>query len=178
MTGLDFSARFIRIGTQLKESGKLSYSRIEEGQLDTFQEIKLADFGLDVYADKVEFFQGDACNLKPFFTGYDLLIAGNLIDRLYDPIKFLQDVHHRMNKGGLLVLTSPYTWLEEFTDIENWVGGYRKDGEPFSTLEGLKEQLSEHFELLEEPTDVPFVIRETARKYQHTIAQMSIWRKK
>lgn len=178
VTGLDFSARFIRIGTQLKESGKLSYSRIEEGQLDTFQEIKLADFGLDVYADKVEFFQGDACNLKPFFTGYDLLIAGNLIDRLYDPIKFLQDVHHRMNKGGLLVLTSPYTWLEEFTDIENWVGGYRKDGEPFSTLDGLKEQLSEHFELLEEPTDVPFVIRETARKYQHTIAQMSIWRKK
>lgn len=178
VTGLDFSARFIRIGTQLKESGKLSYSRIEEGKLDTYQEIKLSDYGLDAYADKVEFFQGDACNLKPFFTGYDLLIASNLIDRLYDPIKFLQDVHNRINVGGLLVLTSPYTWLEEFTELHSWVGGYRKDGEPYTTLEGLKEQLAEHFELVEEPKDLPFIIRETARKYQHTVAQLSIWRKK
>jgi 5-histidylcysteine sulfoxide synthase/putative 4-mercaptohistidine N1-methyltranferase len=178
VTGLDFSARFIRIGTQLKESGKLNYSRIEEGKLDTFQEIKLSDYGLGAYKDKVEFVQGDACNLKPFFSGYDLLIASNLIDRLYDPIKFLQDVHNRINVGGLLVLSSPYTWLEEFTDLENWVGGYRKDGEPFSTLDGLKEQLAEHFELVEAPKDLPFVIRETARKYQHTIAQLSIWRKK
>ena len=178
VTGLDFSARFIRIGTQLKESGKLNYSRIEEGKLDTYQEIKLSDYGFDAYTDKVEFFQGDACNLKPFFTGYDLLIASNLIDRLYDPIKFLQDVHNRINEGGLLVLTSPYTWLEEFTDLDNWVGGYRKDGEPYTSLDGLKEQLSENFELVETPKDLPFVIRETARKYQHTIAQMSIWRRK
>ncbi|MRT92882.1 5-histidylcysteine sulfoxide synthase [Ancylomarina sp. 16SWW S1-10-2] len=176
--GLDFSARFIRIGTQLKESGKLNYSRIEEGKLDTYQEIKLADYGLDAYADRVEFFQGDACNLKPLFSGYDLLIASNLIDRLYNPIKFLQDVHSRINVGGLLVLTSPYTWLEEFTELDNWVGGYRKDGEPYTTLDGLKDHLSEYFELVEEPKDLSFVIRETARKYQHTITQISIWRRK
>jgi len=178
VTGLDFSARFIRIGTQLKESGKLSYSRIEEGQLDTYQEIKLSDYGLDTNCDRVEFFQGDACNLKPFFKAYDLVIASNLIDRLYNPLKFLQDIHTRINAGGLLVLTSPYTWLKEFTDEEFWVGGYRKDGEPYTTLDGLKDQLAVHFDLVSEPQDVPFVIRETARKYQHTIAQMTIWRRK
>ncbi len=178
VTGLDFSARFIRIGTQLKESGKLNYSRIEEGKLDTFQEIKLTDFGLDDDSNKVEFFQGDACNLKPFFTGYDLVFGSNLIDRLYDPLKFLKEIHTRVNTRGLLVLTSPYTWLEEFTDFENWVGGYRKDGEPYTTFDGLKELLSANFELVEEPKDLPFVIRETARKYQHTIAQLSIWRRK
>ncbi|WP_372644598.1 5-histidylcysteine sulfoxide synthase [Ancylomarina sp.] len=178
VTGLDFSARFIRIGTQLKESGKLNYSRIEEGKLDTFKEVKLSDFGLDANSNRVEFFQGDACNLKPFFTAYDLVFASNLIDRLYDPLKFLHEIHSRMNKGGLLVLTSPYTWLEEFTDVENWVGGYRKNGEPYSTFDGLKDNLQEHFDLVTEPQDVPFVIRETARKYQHTLAQMTIWRRK
>ncbi|MCZ4695079.1 5-histidylcysteine sulfoxide synthase [Ancylomarina euxinus] len=178
VTGLDFSTRFIRIGTQLKESGRLNYSRIEEGKLDTFMEVKLSDFGLDVNSYKVEFFQGDACNLKPFFTAYDLVFASNLIDRLYDPLKFLRDIHSRINVGGLLVLTSPYSWLEEFTDVENWIGGYRKNGEPYSTLDGLKEKLQEHFDLIAEPKDVPFVIRETARKYQHTIAQMTIWRRK
>ena len=28
------------------------------------------------------------------------------------------------------------------------------------------------------PQDVPFVIRETARKFQHTQAQVTIWRKR
>ncbi|PKQ60455.1 SAM-dependent methyltransferase [Labilibaculum filiforme] len=178
VTGLDFSARFIRIGTQLKEAGKLKYIRKEEGKLTTYQEVKLEDLHLNDTRDKVEFFQADACNLKAIYAGYDLVFAGNLIDRLYDPIQFLQDLPARVNDGGLLVLTSPYTWMEEFTEADKWVGGYRKDGEPYSSLDGLKEILKEHFVLLDEPTDVPFVIRETARKYQHTIAQMTIWRKK
>lgn len=178
VTGLDFSARFIRIGTQLKETGKLNYIRKEEGKLSSYQEVKLDDCGLDFIREKLEFFQADACNLKTIYTGYDLVFAGNLIDRLYDPIKFLQEIHLRINENGMLVLTSPYTWLEEFTELKKWVGGYRKDGEPYTTLDGLKEILKEHFELLDEPKDVPFVIRETSRKYQHTIAQMTIWRKK
>lgn len=178
VTGLDFSARFIRIGTQLKETGKLNYIRQEEGKLTSYQELKLSDYNLDMVCDKVSFYQADACNLKVNFTAYDLVFAGNLIDRLYDPFKFLQDISNRINKNGLLVLSSPYTWLEEFTPAEKWLGGYRKDGEAFTTLDGLKESLSEDFELLDEPADVPFVIRETSRKYQHTIAQVSIWRKK
>ncbi len=178
VTGLDFSARFIRIGTQLKETGKLNYIRQEEGKLSTYQELKLSDYDLDASRDKVSFYQADACNLKSIFTNYDLIFAGNLIDRLYDPLKFLQDISNRLNENGILVLTSPYTWLEEFTEADKWVGGYRKDGEPFTTLDGLKEILDEKFELIDEPKDVPFVIRETARKYQHTIAQMTIWRKK
>ncbi|MDM8158336.1 5-histidylcysteine sulfoxide synthase [Labilibaculum sp. K2S] len=178
VTGLDFSARFIRIGTQLKETGKLKYIRQEEGKLSSYQEIKLVDHGLDSVRDNVEFFQADACNLKTIYKGYDLVFAGNLIDRLYDPIKFLQEIHLRINDGGILVLTSPYTWLEEFTEVDKWVGGYRKDGEPFTSLDGLKDILREHFDLLDEPKDVPFVIRETSRKFQHTISQMTIWRKK
>jgi putative 4-mercaptohistidine N1-methyltranferase len=178
VTGLDFSARFIRIGTELKETGRLNYLRQEEGELNSYQECKLADFGLDQFRDKVDFFQADACNLKTYYTGYDLVFAGNLVDRLYDPKKFLADISGRINKNGLLVITSPYTWLEEFTEKEKWIGGFRKDGEPYSSFQGLKDRLSDHFDLLEDPKDVPFVIRETSRKFQHTIAQMSIWRKR
>jgi hypothetical protein len=29
--------------------------------------------------------------------------------------------------------------------------------------------------MLGEPRDFPFVIRETRRKHQHTIAQMTVW---
>jgi len=51
------------------------------------------------------------------------------------------------------------------------------NGENFSTLDALKQQLADSFDF-EEAVDVPFVIRETARKYQHTVAQMTIWRKR
>jgi len=35
--------------------------------------------------------------------------------------------------------------------------------------------LTPHFRLLSEPREVPFVIRETRRKFQHTIAELTAW---
>ena len=178
VTGLDFSARFIRIGTRLKEEGFVHYTRIEEGEIVSFHEKNLAQFGLDETRPRVEFFQADASNLLSRYTDYDLVLAANLIDRLYDPAKFLRTIHERIRPGGLLVLTSPYTWLEEYTEKARWLGGYRKDGEPVFTIDGLKELLSPHFSLIAEPGDVPFVLRETRRKFQHTLSEMTIWERR
>jgi len=176
VTGLDFTARFIALATRMKEEGKIGYAFPTEGELVTYKQVALKDFGLEETAKKVQFWQADACNLKPHFSGYDLIFAGNLIDRLYDPAKFLRDLHERLNEGGLLVLTSPYTWMEAFTPKNKWLGGYKKDGEDFTTMDGLKEILQKHFMLLH-TRDIPFVIKESARKHQHTVAQMSVWEK-
>mgnify|MGYP000226979466 CR=1 FL=1 len=126
--------------------------------------------------DGLEFWQGDACNLKDMYTAYDLIFCSNLIDRLYYPQKFLDDIPNRVNKDGLLVLLSPYTWLEDYTPKQNWLGGFVRDNKEVKTLDTLKEHLKDRFELLD-TIDVPFVIKETARKHQHTISQMSIWKK-
>ena len=178
VTGIDFSARFIGIGTQLIEQGRLGYTLVDEGELLSHKECSLAEHDLASVAGKVEFFQGDACNLKPIFTGYDLILAANLIDRLYSPARFLESVHERLNPGGLLMLTSPYTWLEEHTKREEWIGGFKKDGENLTTLDGLKAMLGEHFRLVNGPLEVPFVIRETKRKFQHTLAAVTIWERR
>ena len=130
-------------------------------------------------ADRVDFWQADACNLKPIFTGYDLVTAFNLIDRLYDPAAFLTLIAERVNPGGLLVLASPYTWLEEYTKKERWLGGFKgTDGETFTTLDGLHRSLDESFEFVSGPEAIPFVIRETRRKFQHTLSEMTIWRRR
>ncbi len=174
--GVDFTARFIQLATKLKEGKSINYTIQSEGDLEKQKTISLKNYKLDKYASKVEFWQGDACNLKPMLTNFDLIFASNLIDRLYDPKKFLNDLSHRLNKNGLLVLTSPYTWLEEYTPKSKWIGGYKKKNKDFKTIEGLKEILENEFILLD-TKDVEFVIKETERKYQHSIAQMSIWRK-
>ena len=178
VNGLDFSARFIRIAYQMQEKGVIRYELPEEGEIVSYHERKLEDFGLENSAGRIEFFQADAQNLKPQFTDYDLILAANLLDRLSKPKHFLSTIHERLNTNGLLIITSPYTWLEEFTTKANWVGGYRKDGEPYTTLDGMKDLLQPHFNMVAEPRDLEFITRETARKAQHSISQLTVWRKK
>ncbi|GAB2901193.1 5-histidylcysteine sulfoxide synthase [Uliginosibacterium flavum] len=175
VTGVDFSARFINLGVQLAEQGELRYTLVDEGELVSYKTRRLVDMGLESVRDKVTFLQGDACNLKPILTGFDLILAANLIDRLYKPASFLAAVRERLNIGGVLMICSPYTWLEEHTRREDWVGGFKKDGENFTTLDGLKAQLGSYFRLMAVPQEVPFVIRETRRKFQHSLSEVTLW---
>ncbi len=167
--GVDFSANFIRLGVEMAEQGSIRYALAEEGELVSYHTRTLKELGLEECSENVSFYQGDACNLKPQYSGYDLVLAANLIDRLYRPRRFLDSIHERINDGGLLVIASPYTWLEEHTPKEEWIGGFKKDGENHTTLDGLKEHLSQHFRLVSQPRKVPFVIRETQHKFQHTL---------
>ena len=178
VTGVDFSARLINLGVQMAQQGVVRYTINDEGDLVHYEERRLDQLDLNHVADKVEFMQGDACNLKPIYNGYDLILAANLIDRLYKPAQFLKNIHQRLNKDGILLLASPYTWLEQHTDKEEWLGGFKKDGESFTTLDGLKQLLEPHFDLIRGPESVPFVIRETSRKFQHTLSEVTVWKRK
>lgn len=175
--GIDFSARFIQEAYVLTQQGEKHYTIRTEGDLVECKSIKLDELGYTHLAQKVNFMQGDACNLKPQYTDYDLVFAANLIDRLSDPNVFLTDIRSRINQGGYLVITSPYTWLEEFTTKSNWLGGRKVNGESQTTLGGLTKSLINDFDLIA-VKEVPFVIRETRRKYQHSLAELSIWQKR
>ena len=174
---VDFSVRLIEAPTNLQKSGKQRYSVTDEGELQSFKEICLANYpGYPEVKDKIAFMQGDACNLTAKYTDYDVVFAGNLLDRLYDPVAFLRSIKSRIRPGGLLVLASPYTWLEEHTPRDKWPGGFKNDlGENYSTLEGITAALQPEFALIDEPVDVPFVIRETRRKYQYGVSQLTVW---
>ncbi|WP_457744326.1 5-histidylcysteine sulfoxide synthase [Sulfurimonas sp.] len=176
--GIDFSVRFVQVGAKLKEDAYVAFSSREEGELVKNKKVSLQDLGYEELKDKVSFWQGDACNLKENFTFYDLIMATNLIDRLYNPRLFLDSVDERLNKDGILILTSPYTWQESSTKKEFWLGGYKdKEGKDIKTIDTLKNILNDKFELVH-LQDLGFVIKETARKYQHTISEVSVWKKR
>ena len=176
---LDFSVRLIEAPSNLQKTGLQRYVCTDEGDLNLYREINLSDFeGYQEVKDKIAFMQGDACNLVDKFDGYDLVFAGNLIDRLYDPEKFLKLIKDRISSGGLLVLASNYTWCEEHTPKDKWLGGFKAPtGENFTTLEGIKQVLQPEFKQLGDPVDIPFVFRETARKFQYDVSELSIWEK-
>ncbi|GAL02310.1 glutamate synthase [NADPH] large chain [Photobacterium aphoticum] len=98
--GIDFSARFIQQAYSLIEQGEKRYTIKTEGDLVEFKSVTLQALGYQDVANKVYFAQGDACNLKPQFTDYDLIYASNLIDRLSDPKQFLTTIHQRINTGA------------------------------------------------------------------------------
>ncbi|MEN8302585.1 MAG: 5-histidylcysteine sulfoxide synthase, partial [Campylobacterota bacterium] len=176
--GVDFSVRFVQVGAKLKSDGYVAFSSKEEGELTTDKKVTIQELGYERLKDKVSFWQGDACNLKPNFNSYDLVMATNLIDRLYNPKLFLDTIYERLNRDGILVITSPYTWQESSTKREFWLGGYEdENGGDVKTIDSLKTILDDKFELIH-TQDLEFVIKETARKYQHTISQLSVWKKR
>ncbi len=177
--GIDYSARFIDAALRLAANGHLQYALQQEGELMEHGHVKLADHGIGrEHFERVAFSQGDACNLQSQPARYDLVLAANLIDRLREPARFLQDIAPMLKAGGILLLSSPYTWLEEYTPKAHWLGGVRENGEALFTYQALQRLLASDFEEVGAPRDVPFVIRETARKYQHTLAQLTVWRKR
>jgi hypothetical protein len=97
-----------------------------------------------------------------------LVHAANLICRLSEPRKLFKRLPELVVPGGTLVLTTPCTWLGEFTPPENWPEG--------RTIDWLQRELEGGFELIR-TQDLPFLIREHARKFQWSVAQGSCWRR-
>lgn len=180
VTGLDFSARFIQVANQIKETDSVLYTIPSEGEIMDFKERTLSEYDLTKNAQRCDFYQQDACNLKPQFTGYDMVIASNLIERLYDPEKFLNSIHERINEDGLLMLLSDYSWNEKFTDKDKWLGGFKDkhSGENFTTLDGLHAILDEQFECISSGESMPAVLRVTGRNFTHNQSEMTVWKKK
>ncbi len=169
--GIDFSARFISVATHLRDHGSFDFNYIEEGEL-TRAHRAVVPAGID--RSRVSFERGDAVKLRPGLGLFDVVLMANLIDRVGHPAKCLEQLPGLLKPGGQLVITSPYTWLAGFTPRENWLGGFMRDGQPVRTFDALNKILAPHFELARRQ-DLPFVIREHARKYQLGFAEATVW---
>jgi hypothetical protein len=108
---------------------------------------------------------------------FEVVLMANLIDRLSAPMRCLESLEALVVSGGQLLVTSPYTWMQDYTPREHWLGGRESGGRRQSTLEGLELALGGSF-ALERTRDLPFLIREHVRKYQWSVAQASVGRRR
>lgn len=165
--GIDYSQRFVDAATSLAADGRLPYRRHEEA--DRFSDcVAAVPSFLD--RDHAHFEQGDAMNLRADLGAFDIVHAANLLCRLPDPLRCLKRLPDLVNPGGQLLLTTPCTWLEEFTPRDAWP----QNG---STFDWLRHHLSAQFDL-ELQQDMPFLIREHARKFQWSVALATRWRRR
>ena len=66
---------------------------------------------------KVRFQRGDACSLPLDIGQFDCVLAANLICQLHTPNAFLDRLSSLVSTGGIVVITSPYTFLTQFTPM-------------------------------------------------------------
>lgn len=178
VTGIDYAQRLIDVAVEFQKNHRLQWSVCNHGDIKDEFACSLKDFALtEAMLQRIEFATGDAHKLDAKYTNYDCIVACNLIDRLHSPLLFLENVHTLINKNGILIILDPYTWLQDYTEKSKWIGARVIDNKPVSTFDALKRILSAKFSFVKEQ-DVPFVIRETARKYQHTLSHCTIWKKK
>lgn len=173
VVAIDYSANFIRAARELVERRRMPVALKQEGDLQRLIEVELPG---ECDPTRVDFRVGDAQNLPDDLGNFEVVLAANLLCRLQQPQRLLQRLPQLVKSGGQLVLTTPCTWMEEFTPRENWLGGFYQDGTPVSTLDTLKRFLETDFRL-ESARDMPFLIREHARKFQWSVAQATRWRR-
>jgi putative 4-mercaptohistidine N1-methyltranferase len=163
--GVDYSSSFIDAAKAISESGELDYEYHEEA--DHWKKGKAM---IDKIPDNLQFEVGDAGNLRDDLGPFDLVHAANLLCRLPKPQAFLARLTELVSPGGQLLVTTPFTWLEEFTPREHWLG----EGDSASALKNI---LQDSFDL-EVEKNLPFLIREHRRKFQYTVALGMRWRRK
>lgn len=132
VVGIDYSHAFIDTANELKERGVVSYRMQVEGDLsvemkarvdpDIVSSQKYAEvlhtMSLSfTYQDRsrVRFQYGDACNLPSDLGQFGAVLAANLICRLPEPMGFFNRLKDLVLPTGILVITSPYSWLEQYT---------------------------------------------------------------
>ena len=171
--GIDLSQRFVSAAKEIQRSGEIRFHRHEEGNAYT-SILRRLDPAID--RGRCQFEVGDALRLRSDLGTFDFILAANLIDRVHSPKELLAVLRRLLNPGGHLLIASPYTWLSEFTPTQEWLGAIQTWSET-TTLRAIQENLGNKFELVSSK-DLPFLIREHARKYQWSVAQASLWLKR
>mmetsp|Transcript_29091 Transcript_29091/g.61123 ORF Transcript_29091/g.61123 Transcript_29091/m.61123 type:complete len:308 (+) Transcript_29091:113-1036(+) len=175
--GIDFSLAFIDAARQLQKQGSMDYKSLVEGTRFKDQ-TAVAPKGLSL--DRCTFTQGDACDMEALresgvlrSSGYEAVLASNLLCRLPRPRAFLRScAEWAVAERGVLLLVTPFSWLEEYTPLSEWIGG----GDEVSSEALSKEMNALGFQLLSRE-EVPFLIREHARKYQWGVSEATCWMK-
>ncbi len=175
--GVDLSGSFIKTALELKHNGSVRYKQSEEGDLTSWREARVDS---QIAREKTDFRRADACSLPPDFVDFDAVLMANLLCRVPSPMSVLQRMSGArgvVRKGGLLVMTTPFSWLPEYTPREVWLGGIERDGQEIWSEDVLLKIMEKDFILVKKDA-IPLVIREHKRKFQYIVADSYVFQRR
>ncbi|MEB3285325.1 MAG: 5-histidylcysteine sulfoxide synthase [Candidatus Sericytochromatia bacterium] len=172
--GADWSQAFIDAAVALRDAGNLTFTVREEGTVGYDRQIVVPQ---DIDGTRLGFERADAHHPPTSWGTFDAVLMANLIDRLADPRLCLQRLPRLVRPGGIVLITTPFTWLTDYTPEDHWLGGFEREGGVVRGPDGLRAALEKDFDFLSSQ-NVPFIIREHSRKFQWSVAFAGLWRRK
>lgn len=166
VVGIDYSHEFVEAARTLQKQGVRDYWRKDSGGTGASLRA-VVDPAID--RSRLRFEQGDACALPLHLRGFDAVVMSNVLCRLQNPaacLERMQGANALVKQGGVLVMTTPFSWREEYTPRDAWL----KD------IDAVAEQLSA-FTLVHEE-EMPFLLRDHARRFEYIITLASVWKRK
>jgi SAM-dependent methyltransferase len=199
VVGFDFSSSFVGAANAMKCGQDVDFTIPIEGDFKV-QVRASHEPGVDEgVRSRTSFHTGDACQLLARFqdqdplllmgitpndddcddAGFDGVVVANLLCRLPQPRLFLDGLSAVLKPGGVAVVVTPYSWLDEFTPREEWLGGTvdQTTGLPVAAKDVLTREMAERGLVKIDEEQLPLVIREHQRKFQYIISEATVWRK-
>lgn len=171
VVGVDYSTTFVESAKKIKESGLVAFQLTREGNLSSSAQVRLPS---DLDRERVSFCQGDAENLPDSLGKFDVIIMANLLDRVAHPRKVLSRLRDITQPGAQVIICSPFTWWDEFTEPEERLGGFIQDGKEVTSMDTVAELLESDFHQTK-IGDEPFLIRQHERKFFMSVACVGLW---
>ncbi|MDM8559076.1 class I SAM-dependent methyltransferase [Candidatus Parabeggiatoa sp. HSG14] len=161
--GLDSSAFMIEEATKLANSQQ---SQIPIKLNLVGGKTTSAKIGLDWTVDNCDFMVGDAQQLALQEGAFDLVLCLNVIDRVPNPTKVIEQIFRVLKSGGYLIITDPYDWENSPITREYWI----TDMAEFFSHNSKWQQV-------QEVDGIPFVMRSTSRQIVAYMNHCLIYRK-
>jgi putative 4-mercaptohistidine N1-methyltranferase len=164
--GIDHNRKFIDAACHLQQHGTLDYNRKDqETQVTTLT----AMVNPSIDRLRIRFELGDAGALPLYLKDFDAVVLANVLCRLPKPaacLERMQGSNGLVKMGGILVMTTPFNWLPQYTPPANWL----------NDVKDIAVILNE-FELVHQQ-EMPLLIRENRRKFEYIITMATVWKRR
>lgn len=121
--GSDFTARRLIPAFSLRERGVATYSVPDESGNRTPKTVSASAFDWNATRERAYFYQADPTNLHEHMTGFDLVVAWNVLERSYKPSAIPPHLLSRLNRGGLLIIGGTFEFSETVAHRQHWITG-------------------------------------------------------
>lgn len=135
--GVDASEMFVDVAKKMQTNGEMKYTLRAFGNLGRecvarVSPSERAD-AFEAIAARCDFRVGDACALGGQVDAlggrFDAVLVSNLLCRVAEPRKVLDSLVELVEEDGLVFIASPFSWSEEYTPREEWIGGTEAHGD-------------------------------------------------
>lgn len=158
--GIDLNFNAVSSAAEIQRTKKVRYERRKRGSC--FEEIQIPFSP----PQNVLFLVGDALDPPFAAESFDLVAGLNLLDNVKLPLVLIGQMDALLRRGGDLILCSPYEWRADICEPTEWLENDSLDAPAMvrNILEGnFFPQMGLKYQILQELSDVPWVLRHHVR---------------